>query len=96
MRESVYQAKLIQRLRVLFPGCLVLKNDSSYLQGIPDLTVFWGRNWAMLEVKPSVNAPHEPNQDWYVETMNAQGFAAFIYPENEKEVLSALQAAFGT
>lgn len=94
MRESVFQSRLIKRLRVLFPDCIIMKNDSGYLQGIPDLTILWGNLWATLEVKPSATAPHEANQDWYVETMDNMSFSAFIYPENEEEVLNDLQHAF--
>jgi hypothetical protein len=93
MRESKYQRELIKRLRVMFPGCVILKNDSSYLQGILDLSILYGDKWAMLEVKASATAPHQPNQDYYVEKFNGMSYAAFIYPENEEEVLSEIQQA---
>lgn len=51
MRERDYQKKLIGKLKDRFPGCVVIKNDSGYRQGIPDLTVLHGENWAMLEVR---------------------------------------------
>jgi hypothetical protein len=92
--ESVYQAELIRRLRNRFLGCLILKNDSSYIQGIPDLTILYRNRWAMLEVKASENSPEQPNQEFYVTTLDAMSFAAFIYPENEEEVLDDLQSAF--
>lgn len=92
--EAKYQAGLIRRLKRKFPGCLVLKNDPQYLQGILDLTLFYGPFWAMLEVKPHANAAEQPNQAYYVEQMRNMSFAAFIYPENEEEVLSALSEAF--
>lgn len=93
MRESTYQAGLIRKISKLLPDCLILKNDSGYMQGILDLTVFYEDRYAMLEVKISADAPHQPNQDYYVEHVNRMSFAAFIYPENEREVLRALQAA---
>lgn len=93
--EADYQAYLIAELRVLFPGCLVLKNDSSYIQGIPDLTILWETHWAMLEVKLSVDSPERPNQSHYVALADEQSFGAFIFPENEEEILDALQSAFG-
>jgi hypothetical protein len=46
--ENEYQAKLIVKLKKLFPGCEILKNDSGYKQGILDLTILWGPFWAML------------------------------------------------
>lgn len=93
MLESEYQARLINRLSIEFPGCIVLKNDANYLQGILDLTIFWGPRWGMLEVKASERSKERPNQRYYVEQFNTMGFAAFIYPENEEEVLNALQEA---
>lgn len=93
MLESKYQAHVISKLRDLFPGCIIMKNDSDYLQGIPDITILFRRRWAVLEVKPSAKARNQPNQDWYVQQLNRMSFAAFIFPENEEEVLDALQQA---
>lgn len=95
MLESRYQALLIKRLGVLFPGCVILKNDTDYLQGFPDLTILWRRYWAVLEVKPRITAPYEPNQEWYIETLDNMSFSAMICPENEEEVLHDLAEAFG-
>lgn len=93
MLERDYQAKLIKKIKRLLPDCLVLKNDTSYLQGVPDLTVFYEGRWAFLEVKVSIDAAQQPNQDYYVRWANGHAFGAFIYPENEKEVLHDLQHA---
>lgn len=95
MLESTYQNRLIKKLKALFPDCIVLKNDSSYIQGIPDLTIFFGPYWATLEVKASYDSPQQPNQEYYVDLMNEMSFSAFIFPENEEEVLAYLQQAFG-
>lgn len=94
-RENTYQPRLIKKLEKLFPGCFILKNDSGYLQGVPDLLVLYRNHWAMLEVKRSANEDKEPNQEYYVELLGEMSFAAFIYPENEEEVLHALQQTFG-
>lgn len=96
MLERDYQAKLIKKLRKMFPGIIILKNDTDYQQGIPDLSLFYERHWAFLEVKPHVDASHEPNQDWFVEQADRMSFGAFIYPENEKEVLRALEQSFSS
>jgi hypothetical protein len=96
MLESAYQAKLIRKLKRTFPGCVVLKNDPQYCQGILDLIVLWRSCWAMLEVKASLQAKRRPNQDYYVESLNKMSFAALICPENEEEVLIALQEAFAS
>jgi hypothetical protein len=94
--ENAYQAKLIRKLRRRFPGCEILKNDEQYRQGILDLSIFWGPYWAMLEVKDSEHAPMQPNQQFYIDHFNEMSFAAKIYPENEEEVLAALEQAFAS
>lgn len=99
MRERDYQAGLIKKLRKLYPGCIIMKNDSGYIQGIPDLTILYKDRWAALEVKirePNHAKAFEPNQEWFIETMSEMSFAACIYPENEKEVLRGLQQTFTT
>lgn len=93
-RENEYQAKLIPRIKERFPGCMVLKNDEQYIQGIPDLTVLTEDGWGVLEVKKSEKEPKQPNQDHYVDRLNNMGFSAFINPSNEQEVLDALQRSF--
>lgn len=93
--EAEYQGDLIKKIENLFPGCIVLKNDANYRQGILDLSVFYRTTWATLEVKRSAKEKKQPNQEWYVETMNNMSFSAFIYPENEVEVLEALARYFG-
>ena len=96
MTEARYQAGLIERLEQRFPGCFILKNDPQYKQGVPDLTLLWGPQWALLEVKARATAADRPNQTYYVEELNNMGFAAKIYPENEEEVLAALEQAFAS
>ena len=94
MLESEFQAIVIRELMEhILPGCDVLKNDSGYRQGIPDLIVLDGPRWGVLEVKASADAPYQPNQEWYLERYNAMSFSATIYPENKEEVYSALQQA---
>lgn len=93
MRESQFQRELIKRLEQEFPGCMVLKNDAQLRQGIPDLLILYRRRWAALEVKPHRDAPHQPNQEWYVEHMDDMSYAATIFPENEEDILNALQHA---
>lgn len=98
MLERDYQRELIPRIKLMGPrGYIdVLKNNSGYRQGILDLSVFAGPRWAWLEVKPHKDAAQEPNQEYYVDWANKVGaFGAFIYPENEKEVLCALGKALG-
>jgi hypothetical protein len=92
--EGEYKQKLIKKLNQMFPGCIILKADPTNLQGIPDFVILWGDNWASLEIKTSATASVQPNQKWFIEKLDEMSYAAFIYPENEEEVLSALQQAF--
>lgn len=94
MLESKFQANLIQKLKRLFPGCIVIKNDAGYIQGIPDLLVLYQNKWASLECKKNAGAKRQPNQEYYVGRMNEMSFSRFICPENEEEVLNELQQAF--
>lgn len=94
MLERDFQRKLINELTIRFPGCIVLKNDPTYIQGIPDLLLLWQDRWAALEVKESANSRHRPNQDYYVSLMNGMSFSAFIFPENKEEILDDLERSF--
>ena len=96
MLESKFQARLIKKIKNRFDGAIVLKNDSSYIQGIPDLLILCNDRWAALECKKSKTAIRQPNQEYYVSKMNDMSFASFIYPENEEEVLDAIQRSFAT
>ena len=89
--ERDFQARLIKELKQIFKGCIFMKNDSSYIQGIPDLLILYRDKWAALEVKKSETASHRPNQEYYVELMYEMSYASFIYPENKEEVLYELQ-----
>lgn len=90
MLESKFQANLIRELKELFPGCIVIKNDSSYIQGIPDLLVLYKDKWASIEVKRTASASRRPNQEYYVNKMNGMSFSRFICPENKDDVLNDL------
>lgn len=92
--EGKFQDRLLLDLKALFQGCLVLKNDPNYRQGIPDLLVLYKSRWALLEVKKSENERPRPNQPWYVDYGDKNSFGAFIFPENKHEVLEALSNYF--
>lgn len=94
MLENVFQSRLIKELKELFPGCVIMKNDSSYIQGIPDLLILYKNKWASLECKKTSRAARQPNQEYYVEKMDEMSFSSFIYPENKDEVLDALYLHF--
>ena len=94
MLESSFQGQLIKELKKMFPGCIVTKNDSSYIQGIPDLTIFYKDKWATLECKQNARAKRQPNQEYYVGRMNEMSFSKFICPENKEEEIYELQQTF--
>lgn len=96
MAENKYQAGLIKRIKARFPGCVVMKNDPTYIQGIPDLTILYNDRWATLEVKDGPDAPSQPNQEHYVRVMNDMSFSAFIYPAIEERVMDELQRSFAS
>ena len=95
MNEQAYQAKLVKKILNILPGCFILKNDPSEAQGIPDLLILHNDRWGMLEVKMSGTSHIQPNQEYYVDMFNDMSFCAFIYPENENEVLDDLQSTLG-
>lgn len=91
-KESEFQGNLIKKIKERFPGCMVLKNDPTYIQGIPDLLILHNDKWAALECKKSEHEKTRPNQPYYVDKMNGMSYASFIYPENEEEVLNEIQS----
>lgn len=94
MQERDFQSKLIKELKEMFPECIVMKNDASYIQGIPDLLILCGSKWASLECKKNAGAKKQANQEYYVGKMNDMSFSRFISPENKEDVLNELQQAF--
>ena len=94
--EREFQADLIKEIKTRFPGSMVMKLDSSYIQGIPDLLVLYQNKWATLECKKSLKASKRPNQEHYVQTMDEMSFSRFICPENKEVVLNELQQSFDT
>lgn len=96
MRESAFERRFINRLEIMFPGSVILKNNANLIQGIPDRIILWHDKWAMFEVKASAREPFRPNQEYYLSLFHEMSFAFVVYPEIEEEVLSALQSAFTT
>lgn len=94
MKENKFQSQVIHDIKCRCPGCLVLKNDANYIQGIPDLLVLNENKWAALECKKDKKASKRPNQDYYIQKMNKMSFARFISPENKEEVLDEMERSF--
>ena len=91
MLENKFQANLIKDIKKRIPGCIVMKNDSSYIQGIPDLLVLHNDKWAALECKKNSRASKRPNQEYYINKMDGMSFARFVYPENREDVYNDLE-----
>ena len=94
MLERNFQSGLIKEIKTRFDGCIVMKNDASYIQGIPDLLILYKDKWASLECKKSQQASKQPNQEYYVKQMDGMSFSRFVCPENKEAVLNELQQAF--
>lgn len=94
MLENKFQSNLIAEIKKMFLGCLVLKNDPNYIQGIPDLLILYKNKWAALECKKDIRATHRPNQEYYLKQMDEMSFASFICPENKDYVLYELSKIF--
>ena len=92
--ESKFQKELIDEIKDRYPGCIALKNDSSYIQGFPDWTLLYKDKWAVLEVKKEHKASKQPNQEYYVNKLNGMSFSRFVFPENKDEVLEDLDTIF--
>lgn len=95
MTEAEYQASFLDKVRFILPSingkkCVIIKNDPGYLQGVPDWTVFYGRLYVTLEVKRTRDAHRQPNQKYYVDLFRYMAYSAFVYPENEQQILSEL------
>ncbi len=92
--ESEFQKDFKEDLEKAFPGCLIIKGNSTMRQGVPDLLLLHEDRWAMLELKRRKNSRHETNQDYYVDKLNEMSYSSFVTPENAQEVISEIQSSF--
>lgn len=96
MLESQYKPQLMTRITIRlsrFGEVRFQHNDPNApaSQGIPDLTVFVGPVWMLLETKRSEKSKKRPNQDYWIEYWSGTTFCSVIFPENEEEVLDAME-----
>ena len=94
LKENKFQASLIKEIQEQLPGCIILKNNASDIQGIPDLIILHKKKWAALETKRYIGAGKRPNQEYYLNKLNSMSYASFVYPENKQEVLHELANIF--
>ncbi len=90
MLERNVQIGVIKDIRKELPTSVILKLDSGYMQGIPDLAVFYNCRWGVLEVKRSALEDYQPNQEYYLDLLGKMSFSATIHPSNKKEVIHEL------
>lgn len=93
-RESRFQTQFQNDLRELFPGIIIVKVQTGYIQGFTDRLLLYGDKWAALEFKRSADEIPQVNQPYWVDRLNRLSYAAFVYPENGQEVLCDLQFTF--
>lgn len=94
--ESEFKRKLIMKIKTMYPGAIVLKNNANQIQGFPDNIILEGNHWAVFDAKKDEFSSHRPNQDYWINLLNEMSFASFVYPQNEEEFLYELQQTFGT
>lgn len=93
--ESSYQRHLKGKLDKIPDSWFVVKEAKS-IRGIPDIIGVVRGRFVALEVKRSEQEARENVgrivlQKYVIEQINkAGGFACFVYPENEEEVLRLL------
>ena len=92
--ERQFQKEFMDEIRDRYPGCVILKNDSSYIQGFPDWLILFEDRWAALEAKREKKSKHQPNQDYYVDKLDNMSFSRFVYPENKDDVIRELDRIF--
>ena len=93
MLEKDFQKNLVKKIEDRFPDAIVYKNEGK--KGFPDLTVLLdGPFWALLECKRAPKAAKGSLQPYWIDRGNSIGFARFINPDNEGEVLNDLEQAF--
>ena len=92
MLERDFQKQFLDKVKALKPGAVILKNDARYLQGIPDWIVLHRTGVFIFEIKAHSKASKQPNQAYYLSQLRRMGYyTAMVYPENEEEILNAVQ-----
>lgn len=94
MLESKFKKQFVSKLRDILPFVEFFEPDPERTRSAPDMLVVGRRTWAALEFKRSKDATHRANQDRNIERLNKLGYATFVYPENEMEVLNDLEELF--
>lgn len=94
MKETFFERKLVEEIKDLYPGAIILKTDPSYINGFPDRLTLLGNTWFAFETKKGINSRHRPNQDYYISLLNNMSYARFVFPENREDFLNEILATF--
>lgn len=95
MLESDFKQMFFDELRDILPGCLILRGNSAWIQGFPDNVVLHRDGWFAFEFKRGPRAKRRPNQEYYIDLLDDMSYSTFVDPTNYREVLDAVQQAFG-
>lgn len=90
MLESEVQKQFIDWVYNAFPEAIVMKNDASYLLGVPDLTIIVRSRWAFIETKKCSNSHKQPLQEDYIQYADTWAFGAFVDKDNAYRVFNEL------
>lgn len=93
--EKEFESDYLDRLEKEFPGCVIIKGNSTMRQGIPDRLLLHEDNWAFLEFKRASNSDQQENQEYYIQKFGEMSYASFVHPGNADEVISEIHQAFG-
>ena len=94
--ESNYQKRLVKKIRKMFPMCYLFVKEAKAIRGIPDLILTVNGRFIGLEVKRCESESKHRTGRTVLQRHNinkinrAGGYACFIYPENEEEVIEAI------
>lgn len=102
MLERTFKKRFREKLIAMKPDIEIFEPNPTQRRSSPDMLLFDGipdeenpiQVWAALEFKASKNSSHRPNQDYRVSRLSKKGYASFVYPENEMEVLDELEKLF--
>jgi hypothetical protein len=93
-KESAFQSEVFRDISERFPEADIIKNDSSCIQGFPDLTIFFKDKFVLLELKRESKSSRQPNQEYYIKKYGKHKSGYFVYPENKNEILNDLERRF--
>lgn len=89
--ETLFGTKVDKQLKRL-DNCWFCNIQQVAIRGIPDRLGCINGKFFALELKKSKSAKRAKLQQYVVQKINdAGGFAAFVYPENYKEVMEELR-----